>query len=199
MKKILLSLVVILAVFLSGAAGKASAADVYKADKVHSTIGFTISHLMVSKVTGAFNDYVGTIQLDPKDVANSSCDLTIKVASIDTKNEARDNHLKNSDFFAADKFPEIMFKSKKVVLKSGADYLVTGDLTMRGVTKEVELPVTLSGPVTSPMDGSQVLGIESHFVINRQDYGVSWNKALDNGGVVVGNDVHVSVLFEAHK
>ena len=199
MKKLFL---IFLALFIASfmiTANVARAAEEFKADKVHSTIGFTITHMMVSKVTGSFNDYDSAIQFDPKDLTNAKFDFTIKVPSIDTKNEARDKHLKSADFFDAEKYPEIVFKTKKVALKSGNDYVVTGDLTMKAVTKEVELPVTVQGPVKNPMGTDMVLGIESHFSLNRQDYGVSWNKVLDNGGVLIGNDVEATVLIEAHK
>jgi polyisoprenoid-binding protein YceI len=177
----------------------ANAANAYTADKVHSSIGFTISHMVVSRVTGGFGDYEAAIQFDPTDTANAKFDFTIKVASIDTRNDARDKHLKSADFFDAEKFSDITFKTKNVVAKGGEEYVVTGDLTMKGVTRGVELPVTVRGPVANPMGGGQILGIESHFILNRQDYGVSWNKVLDNGGVMVGNDVHADVLIEAHE
>ncbi len=185
--------------FFSAWAQEASAGYAYSVDKAHSSIGFTVSHLVVSKTTGNFNDYDGQIQFNPDDLANAKFDFTVKVAGIDTKNEGRDKHLKGADFFDAEKYPDIVFKTSKVELQSGNDYLVTGELTMKGVTKELQLPVKIAGPVPNPMGGGQVLGIESHFVINRQDYGVSWNKTMDNGGVVVGNEVQIAVMIEAHK
>jgi polyisoprenoid-binding protein YceI len=179
--------------------GRAFAAELYTLDKAHSSVGFSITHMMVSKTTGGFDDMEGLVQFDPNDLANSRFDVTIKAASINTKNEQRDGHLRGADFFEVQKYPLIVFKSKKIVKKSRDSYIVIGDLTMKAVTKEVKLPVKVSGPVKDPMGGGQVLGLESHFIINRQDYGVNWNKALDNGGVVIGNDVDVSVSIEAGK
>ncbi|NTV29581.1 MAG: polyisoprenoid-binding protein [Candidatus Omnitrophica bacterium] len=194
----ILSMVLGAVVGFAAAATQAQAAVAYEVDKVHSTVGFTISHLMVSKVTGTFNDYEGKVQFNPNDLATAKFDFTIQVQSIDTRNGDRDKHLKSAEFFDAITYPQIVFKTKKVQLKSGNEYLVTGDLTMKDVTKEVELPVTVSGPVPNPMGGGAVLGIESHFTLNRQDYGVSWNKVIDNGGLMIGNDVQASVLIEAH-
>ncbi len=190
---------VVFAIGMAVTAMSASAADVYTINKDHSSIGFTVSHMMVSKVIGIFENYDGEIQFDAKDLANSKMDFVVKAVSINTRTEARDKHLRSADFFDADKYPDITFKTKKIEAKGGNDYIVTGDLTMKAVTKEVNIPVTVLGPVPDPMGKGQVLGIEAHFTLNRQDYGVNWNKALDNGGVMVGNDVAVTVLIEAHK
>jgi len=189
----------LLAIGIVGSAGSASAAEEYTIDKAHSSIGFSVSHLMISKTTGSFNDYEGVVQFDAKDLANSKLDFTIKAASIDTKNEARDSHLRGGDFFGAEKYPLITFVTKTIVLKEGNNYLVTGDLTMKDVTKEVTIPITVLGPITHPISGKPTLGIEAQFTVNRQDYHVSWNKTLDNGGVMVGDDVAVTVSIEAQK
>ncbi len=175
------------------------AADVYKLDAVHSSIGFTVKHMMVAKVNGGFNEYEADVKFDAKDLADSRFDFVIKAASIDTRNEARDNHLRNGDFFDTEKYPLIMFKTKKVEKSGDNVYAVTGDLTMKAITKEIVIPVTVDGPVFHPMAKTEAIGVEAVFKLDRQDYGVNWNKTLDNGGLVVANEVNVIVNLEAHK
>ena len=180
-------------IFLS----QAQAADVYKIDAAHSSLGFSVSHLMVSKTTGVFNEYEGAITFDAKDLAASSAQVTIQMASIDTRSQKRDDHLRSADFFDATANPQITFKSKQIA-SSGEGYLITGDLTLKGVTKEIAIPVKITGPVVSPF-GATVIGLAGQVTINRQDFGVSWNKALDNGGVMVGDNVDVQINIEAQK
>jgi len=175
------------------------AADAYVLDPVHSSIGFSVRHMMVAKVNGVFKDYQGNIAFSATDLANSTFDFVIKAASIDTRNEARDAHLRSPDFFDAAAFSDIVFRTKKVVAAGTGVYNVTGDLTMKGVTKEIVIPVTVLGPVFNPMAKVDGLGVETNFTLNRQDYGVKWNKSLDNGGVVVGDNVEVAVSLEVHK
>lgn len=172
-------------------------ADDYSIDKSHSSIGFSAKHLMVSKTTGHFSDYDGSITFDPNNLEASKINITVQSASIDTNMEKRDAHLKNADFLDVEKFPEITFVSKSIT-KTDDAYQLTGDLTIKGVTKEISVPAEISGPINSPMGGS-VIGIESNFKINRQDYGVTWNKAMDNGGLVVSDEVNVGVSIEANK
>ncbi len=186
--------------FLTGALALplcAHAADEYAIDKTHSTFGFSVTHLMVSKVPGQFNEYDGKVIFDANDLAASKIDVTIQTASINTNVEKRDAHLKTVDFFDAEKFSTITFVSKAIA-KEGDQYKVTGDLTLKGVTKEIAFPVTIAGPVKSPK-GDAVIGIEASFKINRQDYGITWNKALDNGGFMVSDEVNVNISVEAHK
>ncbi len=171
------------------------AAD-YTLDKAHSTISFSAKHLMVSKTTGSFSDYDGTISFDPNDLVASKIEITVKAASIDTRNEKRDEHLKGADFLDAEKFPAVTFVSKSIA-KEGDTYTLTGDLTLKGVTKEITVPAEISGPVTSPMGGTAI-GINANFKVNRQDYGVSFNKTLDNGGLMVSDDVNLDVSLEAY-
>ncbi|MBP6342378.1 MAG: polyisoprenoid-binding protein [Candidatus Omnitrophica bacterium] len=171
------------------------AAD-YTLDKAHSTISFSAKHLMVSKTTGSFSDYDGTISFDPNDLVASKIEITVKAASIDTRNEKRDEHLKGADFLDAEKFPAVTFVSKSIA-KEGDAYTLTGDLTLKGVTKEITVPAEISGPVTSPMGGTAI-GINANFKVNRQDYGVSFNKTLDNGGLMVSDDVNLDVSLEAY-
>lgn len=188
-------LLVLLAVMGPGA--NLSYAGTYEVDKVHSSINFSVMHLMVSKVTGAFNDYDARINFDPNNLAGSSIAATVKAASIDTRSADRDKHLKSADFFDAEKFPEITFKVSAIT-GSGGQYLLTGDLSIHGVTKNVAIPATILGPVKSPY-GFDALGITGQFKLNRKDYGIAWNKALDSGGVMVGDDVEVAISIEAHS
>lgn len=187
-------------VFLLGVAlvfSSMASAEEYKIDNVHSRVGFSAKHLMVSKTVGSFKEYDGVIKFDPNDLAASKIDVTIQSASINTHMEKRDEHLKSPDFLDVAKFPTITFVTKSIA-KEGDGYQLTGDLTLKGVTKEIKIPATISGPVNSPM-GGVVIGIESNFKINRQDYGVSWNKAMDNGGFVVSDEVNIDVTIEADK
>ncbi len=171
------------------------AADTYDIDPIHTNVGFSVKHLVISNVHGKFKDFSGVIVLDNKDSGQSSVNGTIKAASIDTGNSDRDKHLKSPDFFDAEKFPEITFKSTKVE-KKGSAYQVTGNLTIRGVTKEVTFPAEVSGPVKDPW-GNQKLGVEFALKINRQEFGLAWNKALETGGFVVGDEVKIEISAEA--
>ena len=172
-------------------------ADEYSIDKAHSSIGFSAKHLMVSKTIGMFNEYDGAVTFDPNDLAKSKIEMTIQARSINTHLEARDAHLKSSDFLDIEKFPTITFVTKSIA-KEGEVYNLTGDLTIKGVTKEITIPAEISGPVNSPMGGTAI-GIAAIFKINRQDYGVSFNKTMDNGGFVVSDDVTIDVTVEAYK
>jgi len=166
-------------------------------DASHSHVGFTISHLVVSSVNGRFKDVSGKALLDEADLTKSQVDLTIKVDSIDTDEAKRDEHLKSSDFFDSKKFPLITFHSTKIV-KGGKGYKVTGDLTIRDVKKSVTLDGTLSQPIKSPW-GKQVRGAKFDGKIKRGDFGLKWNKALEAGGVVVGEDVTLDIALEINK
>jgi polyisoprenoid-binding protein YceI len=175
------------------ATGTAFAADTYKIDPVHSSIGFSVQHLMVSQVTGQFDSYDGTIVYNKDAIADTKVNATIQVASINTRNDKRDEHLRNSDFFDVAKFPTISFFSKQVTPN-----LITGSLTLKGVTKEVSLPATILGP-TKSLDGSTVIGISASLKINRQHFNMTWNKALDQGGVAIGDDVTITINIEAKR
>lgn len=177
--------------------GNGFAADEYKIDTAHSTFGFKVQHLMVSNVMGSFDQFEGTITLDADDLAKSVMDATIQTTSINTHMPKRDDHLRSADFFDAANNPTITFKSTKIT-KQGDQYSVTGNLMMKGVTKEITFPATISGPIKSPM-GGMVIGLSANFKLNRQDYGIFWNKALDSGGYVVSDEVAVNIEVEAHK
>ena len=173
-------------------------AETYNIDTKHSSIGFSITHLMVSTVRGSFADYQGTIQFDPANPEATTAEATIQAASINTQQPDRDKHLIGPEFLDVEKNPTIAFKSKSVK-KEGANYLLTGDLTLRGVTKEITLPMVINGPIKSPMGGENVIGLNGQTKINRQDFGVSWNKQMDQGGYVLGDEVMLEVNIEAHQ
>ncbi|HET9315044.1 MAG TPA: YceI family protein [Vicinamibacteria bacterium] len=173
-------------------------AEVYNADPAHSEVMFSVRHMTVTKVTGRFNEFSATITGDAAKPEASTVEFTIKAASIDTKEAGRDKHLKSADFFDVEKFPEITFKSSKITAKGQNKYDVAGTLTMHGVSKEITLPVVMAGPVKDPR-GNEKFGFEVTTTLNRKDYGVSWNRALDAGGVVVSDEVQVSINLEAAK
>ncbi len=185
--------------FLAAAAAASPlfAADTYTVDKVHSDVTFQVRHF-VSKVRGSFTDFEGTIQMDPANPPASSVVFTIKAASISTRNEGRDKHLNSPDFFDTASFPEITFKSTKVVPAGKDTYDVTGNFTMRGVTKQITLPVTFTGIAKDPRGGERA-GFELATTINRKDYGVNFNKVLDNGSLMLSDDVAVTISLETVK
>ena len=170
-------------------------AETYSIDPGHSEVGFSIRH-MVTNVRGRFNDFSGTVNMDPKNLPQSSVEFKIKTASIDTAVPDRDKHLRSADFFDAEKYPEITFKSEAVAPAGKDKYNVTGILTMHGVSKKVVLPVSFLGQAKDPWGGTRA-GFETATTLNRKDYGISWNKALDNGGVLLGEDVKVEINLEA--
>ncbi len=178
----------------------ALAADTFVVDKGHSEVGFQVTHLGISKVRGRFNDFEGQIQVDAAKPATSSVQFTIKTASVDTGHEKRDADLKASGggFFEVDKHPTITFKSTKVEPKGKDLYSVTGDFTLHGVTKPVTLPVKALGPITDPW-GNTKYGFEAETTINRKDYGMTWHEVMDAGGLVVSDEVKITIQIEAAK
>lgn len=172
-------------------------AESYKIDPSHSEVGFTIRH-MVSNVRGRFNDFAGTVDMDPKAPQKGSVEFSVKTTSIDTGNADRDKHLRTADFFDAEKYPEITFKSDSVKATGKNTYNVTGTLTMHGVSKKVTLPVTFNGEGKDPW-GNTRAGFETSTKLDRKEYGIVWNKAIDNGGVLLGDDVNVSINLETVK
>jgi len=179
------------------AAAAALSAETYTIDKNHSDASFQIRHF-ASKVRGRFGDFEGTIQADPAKPEASSVVFTIKTASIDTNQPDRDKHLRSADFFDAEKFPEITFKSSKFTPAGKDKYDVTGTLTMHGVSKEITLPVTFLGSMKDPR-GNEVASFELETKLNRKDFGINWNKTLDNGGVMLSDDVDVTISLETKK
>jgi len=186
----------LLATLLIATAASADSAE-WAVDASHSRVGFKISHLVVSSVSGQFKDYTAKVELDETALTKSTADLTIKVGSIDTGDAKRDEHLKSPDFFDAAKYPEITFHATKIT-PAGKDFKVTGDLKIRDVSKSVTLDAKLSQPIKSPW-GKRVRGAEFHGKIKRGDFGLKWNKALETGGVVVGDDVALDIALELNK
>ncbi len=175
----------------------AFAADTYKIDPVHSVVGFTVQHMMISHVNGNFTDFNGVIVYDDKDPSKCSVDVHIKAASVDTRNPNRDADLRSEHLFNADKFPEITFKSARIE-KNADGYIAHGTLTIKGVSKDIDLPFTIGGTQKDP-GGNMRLGAHAALTINRQDYGVSWNKTLDGGGVLISDDVKIDLAVEGVK
>ncbi len=189
------SLSILAAAFL--AASPAVAADTYVIDKGHSEALFTIKHMM-SRVTGRFSDLAGTINVDAANPAASSVEFTINAASIDTSVADRDKDLRSPNFFDVEKYPTISFKSSKVTSTGKDKFTVEGSLTMHGVAKQVSLPVEFLGYGKDPW-GNDKAGFAVETVLNRKDYGLNWNKALDQGGFLLGDDVKVVISLEAAK
>lgn len=177
-------------------ASLAVAGEKYTLDKSHSSAGFSVRHLVISKTSGKFNEVDGVFWVNEEDITKSSAEFTIQIASIDTDDEKRDGHLKSPDFFNAEKYPTIKFKSSSFA-KTEDGYQITGDLTIKDVTKEVSFPFDFNGFVE--FMGTKRFGAEARLTINRQDFHVEWNKTLDNGGLVVGNDVDITLQIEGIK
>jgi polyisoprenoid-binding protein YceI len=191
-KMALLSLIVALLIPALAAAEPVA----YKADPVHSKVGFTVRHF-VSPVDGRFRDFDGLIKYDAQNPAGSSVEFTVQAASISTENDDRDKHLKSPDFFDVVKFPALSFTSTKVVAKGANAFDVTGNLTMHGVTKTVTIPATFLGVMK--MQKGEKAGFQSTFTLNRLDYGVAWNRAIEGGGAMLGDEVTVNVNIEANR
>ncbi len=169
----------------------------YTLDPSHTTIGFVARHAMVTKVRGAFNEFEGTIEIDGDNPSASSAQVTIQAASIDTRNADRDGHLRSNDFFAMDQYPTIAFVSTAVSV-DGDDVNLTGDLTIKDVTKPVTIQFELTGVATDPF-GNQRIGFEGEVDVNRKDWGVEWNAPLETGGVLVGEKVKLTFDVSAIK
>lgn len=164
-------------------------------DTVHTHIGFAVKHMMVSTARGQFRTFSGTVNLDPVDFTKSSVEGEIDVASIDTGNADRDNHLRTNDFFDAPNHPKILFKSTKIAKKGEGEYVVTGDITIRGVTKSIDLDVEFGGVAKSPF-GHQVGGLTARGEINRKDFGVNFSAPLETGGLLVADKVKIEIEAE---
>lgn len=165
----------------------------YQVDQAHTNVGFRVAHMVIAKTTGSFNDFDASFHFDPEDMSKFSLMATIQADSIDTANGQRDNHLRSPDFLDVASHPTITFRSTGLSMMDDG-YVVTGDLTIRGVTKEIELPVTITGPVE--FRGNMVIGVSGRATIDRHDFGVSWSRSLDNGGLVVANEVEIEIDAE---
>jgi polyisoprenoid-binding protein YceI len=173
------------------------ALEKWNIDVVHSTIGFTVRHLMVSKVHGLFTKWNGTIEFDEQSPSRSTVAVQIEMSSIDTREPQRDAHLKSGDFFEVEKFPHMTFKSTAVA-GTKDHFKVTGDLTLRGVTHPVVLDVEYAGRATHPQMGERA-GFSAHASINRKDFGIAFNQVLDTGGVARSDKVDINIEIEATK
>ena len=173
-------------------------AEPWTFDMAHSRVGFTVRHMMVSNVGGSFHDVKATVDLDDKNLTKSTIEFTIAASSIDTQNADRDKHLKSPDFFDVTKFPNLTFKSTKIVAAGKNKFKVTGDLTIRDMTKPVTLDITLTDPMTNPW-GKTVRGVEATGKLNRHEFGLNWNKTLDKGGVLVSDEVKLEISGELDK
>ncbi len=189
MKKLTILLTAVLLTMLS------TNAETWKFDKSHTTIGFEVSHMVITSVNGKFKEYDGTVTTDGDNWENAQINFTAQVNSIDTDNQDRDKHLKSPDFFAADEYPQMTFVSKSMKKVGDNKYKLTGDLTIRGKTKEITLDVTHNGTVTDPW-GNTRAGFTIEGVVNRFDYGLEWSKTLDTGGLVVGEEVELEIEAE---
>jgi polyisoprenoid-binding protein YceI len=164
-------------------------------DKTHSEVLFQVRHL-VTKVRGRFRDFAGTIQLDEAHPEKTTVDFTIQTASLDTATDDRDTHLRSEDFFFVEKYPTITFKSARVTKPNADTYSVTGTLTIRGVSREITVPVTALGTAKDPW-GNLKAGFEAETTINRKDFGLNWNAALETGGFLVGDEVRITLNVQA--
>lgn len=170
-------------------------AGTFAFDPTHTVVSGVARHLMVSKVRGKFADVSGVITV-AENPLDTSVEVTIKAASIDTGAADRDAHLRGADFLDAETYPELTFRSTRVVKQNGAEFVLAGDLTIRGVTKEVELEVEYSGTAKSPW-GQEVIGFSAQTELDREEFGMTWNAALETGGVLVGRKVKVEIEVEA--
>lgn len=194
MRKLVVPIVAL--VSLVAVRGAAAETHEYVVDPVHSEVGFKVKHL-VSKTPGRFEEYDGKVWLDPANIAGTlKVSATIQAASVNTQNEKRDQHLETTDFFDVANHPEITFEST-AVKKAGDKYEVAGNLTMRGVTKPVTLTAEVTGTGTNPWSGQPMVGLDLTGTVNRKDYGINWNKALDAGGFVLGDEVWIEIHLEA--
>lgn len=168
----------------------------WQIDPAHTQAQFAVRHMMIATVKGRFARLTGEIRLDEADFTRSEVDVTIDAGSIDTRNDQRDQHLRSADFLDAGQHPEIRFRSTRIEPTGGDAFRLIGDLTIRGITHEVVLEVDRLGEGKSPW-GQQVAGFEAHGVIDREQFGLRWNQALETGGVLVGNEVKLTLDVEA--
>ena len=179
--------------------GSALAADEFKIDSVHSSVNFSVTHMSVSTVNGRFTDFEGKIIFDDKDPSKSSVTVKIKSGSINTDNSSRDGDLKSAKYFDVEKFPNLHFKSTGISLVRDGELAIEGDLTIRGVTRKVRFEVEGPTPPTKDPWGNTRVGVSATTKINRKDFGLTWNAALETGGILVGDDVTITLEAEFVK
>ncbi|AOT61215.1 MULTISPECIES: YceI family protein [Streptomyces] len=168
----------------------------YTIDTAHSTLGFTARHAMITNVRGAFTDYEGTLTLDGSDPAASAASLDIRMASVDTGSADRDGHLRGADFFDAERFPLMTFRSTSAEALGGSDYRIHGDLTIKGTTRPVAIDLEFNGAAKDPF-GNERVGFEGRAEILRSDWGLTWNAALETGGVLVSDKIKLTFEISA--
>lgn len=173
-------------------------ADEYTIDGVHSSVGFEVRHLAISKVRGTFSEFEGQINFVADKPAEWSVEAVVQATSIDTANEDRDKHLRSEDFFEVEKYPTLEFKSTAVEMENGTDGILRGELTLHGVTQVVEMDLEYLGSATDPW-GNDKVGFSATTMINRKDFGLTWSKTLETGGLVVGDEVKISLDIEGTK
>lgn len=169
----------------------------WKVDGAHTNVGFSVKHMMVSTVRGRFTEVEGKIEGDPKELTDAKIEFTIDASSIHTNNEDRDNHLRSDDFFDVEKYPKITFVSTEIKQTSDNKYDITGDMTMKGVTNKVTFEAEYEGSATNPW-GVEVVAFEVNGKISRKEFDLTWNQALETGGVLVGDDIKVSMELQAN-
>jgi polyisoprenoid-binding protein YceI len=170
----------------------------YAIDPSHSQVGFSVKHMMFSTVRGNFTGFEGTIVVDHDNPANSTVNVTIDASTITTRDEKRDEHLRSADFFDAETYPTITFKSTSIDFKDAENFTVNGDLTMHGVTQPVKIKAEQTGEGTNPW-GVDVAGFDGSTKVNRKDFGLNWNATLEKGGVLVGEDIKIELELEVAK
>jgi polyisoprenoid-binding protein YceI len=174
------------------------ATTTWQIDPAHTNVSFSVKHLMITTVRGRFADVRGSIRLDDSDLTRSFVDVEVGTASIDTRADQRDTHLRSADFFDVEKYPAMKFRSRRVEKVGDDRYRVIGDLTIRDVTREVALDVTDEGRGRDPWGGTRA-SFSATTTIDRRDFGLNWNQALEAGGVLVGNDIKISIDAQAIK
>ena len=167
-------------------------------DPTHSAIEFSVKHMMIAKVKGSFNKFDANISADPTDLTTAEIDFTVDLSSIDTRNTDRDNHLRSADFFDVEKNPELTFKAKDIKKTDEDEYAVTGDVTLHGVTKEETFVMTFEGQGKDPW-GAEKAGFSGKGKVKRSDYGLTYNAALETGGVLIGDQITITIDIEAAK
>ncbi|MFD2869526.1 YceI family protein [Kurthia populi] len=169
----------------------------YVVDPTHSSIGFQAKHMMISKVKGHFDRFNSELDINPEDLSGGSIQFEVEIASINTNNEDRDNHLRSADFFDAETHPTMKFVATDIKKVDDDEYKITGDLSIRGVTKPVTFDAEYNGKGTNPW-GVEVVAFEADGKINRKDFGLNWNSALETGGVLVSDDIKIHIEIEAN-
>ncbi|KXH80916.1 YceI family protein [Sporosarcina sp. HYO08] len=166
-------------------------------DGAHTDIGFSVKHMMVSKVRGSFTEKEGVIEGNPEDLTNAKINFKIDTASINTNNNDRDNHLRSADFFDAEQYPAITFASTDIAKTGNNAYEITGDMTIKDVTKKITFDASFEGTGTNPW-GVEVVGFEAKGKISRKEFGLTWNQALETGGVLVGDEIIITIELQAN-